>query len=188
MVQDHLLDGVRFKMPAPDLHLYSDTSRSGRGAHLLDCVVFGVWSEQEKLLHINLLEMTAMFLALQSFQEEVKGRRVPAMCDNSTVVAYINKQGGTVSRSFCSWLKSNYLKFFSSIKTKLAIKFCKKQFFFFLLKISLALKGLRFPPVNHLALRLNSETGMTLHLVMINRVRVVTLTKDNKAIFPMILP
>ena len=58
----------------------------------------GVWSAQEKLLHINLLEMKALFLALQAFQEDVAGHHVTAMCDNSTVVAYVNKQGGTVSR------------------------------------------------------------------------------------------
>ena len=100
MVWDHLLKGVRFRAPAPDLHLYSDASRSGWGA-LLDRVVSGVWSEWEKLLHISLLELKAMFLALQSFQE-VTGCRVTAMCDNSTVVAHVKKQGGTVSHSLCS--------------------------------------------------------------------------------------
>ena len=102
MVRDHLLMGVQFGTPAPDLHLYSDASRSGWGAHLLDRLVSGVWSDQEKLLHINLLEMKILFLALQSFQELVAGHHVTAMCDNSTVVAYVNKQGGTVSRSVCS--------------------------------------------------------------------------------------
>ena len=98
MVRDHLLVGVRFGTPAPYLHLYSDASSSGWGAHLLDQNVSRVWSAQEKLLHINLLEMKALFLALQAFQEDVAGRHVTAMCDNSTVVAYVNKQGGTVSR------------------------------------------------------------------------------------------
>ena len=84
-----------------DLHLYSDASSSGWGAHLLDQNVSGVWSAQEKLLHINLLEMKALFLGLQAFQEDVAGHYVTAMCDNSTVVAYVNKQGGTVSRSLC---------------------------------------------------------------------------------------
>ena len=51
MVRDHLLVGVRFGTPAPDLHLYSDASSSGWGAHLLDQNVSGVWSAQEKLLH-----------------------------------------------------------------------------------------------------------------------------------------
>ena len=62
MVRDHLLKGVRFWTPAPDLHLYSDASCSGWGAHLLGQHVFGVWSDQEKLLHISLLEMKALFL------------------------------------------------------------------------------------------------------------------------------
>ena len=61
MVKDHLLTGVRFGAPAPDLHLYSDASLSGWGAHLLDQNVPGVWSDQERLLHINLLEMKALF-------------------------------------------------------------------------------------------------------------------------------
>ena len=106
VVRDHLLKGVRFGTPAPDLHLYSDASWSGWGTHLLDRVASGVWSEQ-KLLHINLLEMKALFLALQSFQELVAGCRVAAMCDNSMVLAYINKQGGTVSRSL--WLLASQL-------------------------------------------------------------------------------
>ena len=41
MVRDHLLTGVRFGTPAPDLHLYSDTSCSGWGAHLLNQQVSG---------------------------------------------------------------------------------------------------------------------------------------------------
>ena len=40
-----------------------------------------------------------LFLA---FQEEVTGLRVVAMCNNSTVVACVNRQGGTVSHSLCS--------------------------------------------------------------------------------------
>ena len=51
-----------------------------------------VWSDQEKLLHINLLEMKALFLGLQAFREEVIGHHVTAMCDNTTVGAYLNKQ------------------------------------------------------------------------------------------------
>ena len=78
----------------------------------------GMWSEQEELLHINLLEMKAMFLALQSFWEEVTGRCVTAMCDNSTVVAYVNKQGGTVSRSLCS-LASLLLRWTESLDVHL---------------------------------------------------------------------
>ena len=122
MVRDHLLVGVRFGTPAPDLHLYSDASSSGWGAHLLDQNVPGVWSAQEKLLHINLLEMKALFLALQAFQEDVAGHHVTAMCDNSTVVAYVNKQGGTVSRPLCL-LTSRLLRWTESFDVHLEARY-----------------------------------------------------------------
>ena len=122
MVRDHLLVGVRFGTPAPDLHLYSDASSSGWGSHLLDQNVSGVWSAQEKLLHINLLEMKAMFLALQAFQEVVSGHHVTAMCDNSTVVAYVNKQGGTVSRPLCL-LTSRLLRWAESFDVHLEARY-----------------------------------------------------------------
>ena len=122
MVRDHLLVGVRFGTPAPDLHLYSDASSSGWGAHLLDQNVSGVWSAQEKLLHINLLEMKALFLALQAFQEDVAGHHVTAMCDNSTVVAYVNKQGGTVSRPLCL-LTSRLLRWTESFDVHLEARY-----------------------------------------------------------------
>ena len=122
MVKDHLFMGVRFGAPAPDLHLYSDASSSGWGAHLLDQNVSGVWSVQEKLLHINLLEMKALFLGLQAFQEDVAGHHVTAMCDNSTVVAYVNKQGGTVSRSLCL-LTSRLLRWTESFDVHLNARY-----------------------------------------------------------------
>ena len=122
MVRDHLLTGVRFGTPAPDLHLYSDASCSGWGAHLLGQHVSGVWSDQEKLLHINLLEMKALFLGLQAFREDVIGHHVTAMCDNSTVVTYINKQGGTVFRALCL-LASHLLRWTESFDVHLDARY-----------------------------------------------------------------
>ena len=122
MVRDHLLMGIRFGTPAPDLHLYSDTSCSGWGAHLLDQHMSRVWSDQEKLLHINLLEMKALFLGLQAFREDVIGHHVTAMCDNSTVVAYVNKQGGMVSRALCL-LTSRLLRWTESFDVHLDARY-----------------------------------------------------------------
>ena len=51
---------------------------------------------QEKRLHINVLE-----LALQSFKDPCPNQTVLVATDNSTVVAYINKQGGTHSTEMC---------------------------------------------------------------------------------------
>ena len=77
-------------------------------------------------MHISLLEMKAMFLALQSFREVVTGHRVTAMCDNSTVVAYVNKQGGTVSRSLCL-LASHLLRWTESLDIHLCAMYLPGQ-------------------------------------------------------------
>ena len=98
-VESRLLQGVPFGTLPLGLLLFTDASCAGWGAHLLDQRASGKWSEEEKMLHINLLEMKAVWLGLQSFQKIVTGHQVTVMCDNSTVVAYVSKQGGTHSRS-----------------------------------------------------------------------------------------
>ena len=111
MVKDYLLTGVRFGSPASDLHLYSDASCSRWGAHLLDQRVSGV---------------KALFLALQAFREDVIGHHVTVMCDNSTVVTYVNKQGGMVSRALCS-LTSRLLRWMESLDIHLDVRYLPGQ-------------------------------------------------------------
>ena len=55
----------------------------------------------EQAAHINWLELKAVLLALQHFKNQVSGKVVGIMSDNSSVVAYLNKQGGTVSQDLC---------------------------------------------------------------------------------------
>merc|ERR1712002_924426 len=83
------------------LVLSTDASRSGWGAVLPPHRVSGRWSREDSRLHINSLELHAVFLALQSFEDLVKGHSVLVRSDNMTVVAYINHQGGTHSLSLC---------------------------------------------------------------------------------------
>ena len=54
------------------------------------------------------------------------GCRVTAMCDNSTVVAYVNKQGGTVSHSLCS-LASQLLRWTESLDVHLDARYLPGQ-------------------------------------------------------------
>ena len=49
-----------------------------------------------------------------------------AMCDNSTVVAYVNKQGGTISRSLCS-LTSQLLRWTESLDIHLDARYLPGQ-------------------------------------------------------------
>ena len=71
-----------------------------------DCKMFDVanWEKQEKRLHINVLELKAVSLALRQFKDQCQNQTVLVATDNSTVVAYINKQGGTHSAEMCALL------------------------------------------------------------------------------------
>ena len=57
-----------------------------------------------KRLHINVLELKAVSLALRDFKDQCQNQTVLVATDNSTVVAYINKQGGTHSAEMCTLL------------------------------------------------------------------------------------
>ena len=57
-----------------------------------------------KRLHINVLELKAVSLALRDFKDQCQNQTVLVAMDNSTVVAYINKQGGTHSAEMCALL------------------------------------------------------------------------------------
>ena len=70
-VESRLLQGVPFGTLPPGLLLFTDAFCAGWGAHLLDQRASGKWSEEEKMLHINLLEVKAVWLGLQSFQKIV---------------------------------------------------------------------------------------------------------------------
>ena len=57
-----------------------------------------------KSLHMNVFELKAVSLALRSFKDQCQNQTVLVATDNSTVVAYINKQGGTHSAEMCALL------------------------------------------------------------------------------------
>ena len=96
-------------MRGADLHpkdhsiqLFTDASNEGWGAHLDQSSTKGLWSDREKRLHINILELKAVSLALRSFKDQCQNQIMLVATDNSTVVAYINKQGATHSAEMCT--------------------------------------------------------------------------------------
>ena len=86
------------------LQIFTDASEEGWGAHLENQVAQGLWSLPESKLHINYLELKAVFLALKQFQSMCSGNMVLIATDNTTVVAYINKEGGMKSGRLCALL------------------------------------------------------------------------------------
>ena len=77
---------------------FTDSSLVGWGAHLepLGLTAQGLWSVNEKCLHINNLELKAVSLALLRFATIVTGKTVQLATDNTTVVSYIRRQGGLI--------------------------------------------------------------------------------------------
>jgi ribonuclease HI len=83
--------------------MFTDASTHGWGAHMQDMELSGTWSIQKASLHINCLELKAIINALKSWIPFIKGSQVMVATDNTSVVAYINKQGGTHSRSLLTF-------------------------------------------------------------------------------------
>ena len=86
------------------LQIFTDASKEGWGAHLNELTARGSWSVPESKLHINYLELKAVFLALKEFQSLCVDKIVLVATDNTTVVAYINKEGGMRSGPLCALL------------------------------------------------------------------------------------
>lgn len=83
--------------------MHTDASLSGWGCTLSSGeVASGKWSASESLLHINYLEMKAIYFGLLCFSHVIKNYSLRIFSDNSTSVSYINKMGGTHSHSLCA--------------------------------------------------------------------------------------
>ena len=86
------------------LQMFTDASKEGWGTHLNELTARGSWSVPESKLHINYLELKADLLALKEFQDLCTDKIVLVATDNTTVVAYINKEGGMKSGPLCALL------------------------------------------------------------------------------------
>ena len=94
-----LTSGIPIRPFQADYTIFTDASSQGWGAHMGDSKVSGFWTRIDRKLHINCLELKAVIRALQHWAPLLQGHQVMIATDNSTVVSYINKQGGTRSHS-----------------------------------------------------------------------------------------
>lgn len=92
-----LTAGVPLGAVSSRITMTTDASLSGWGVTLMGRAVNGTWDPSRAEAHINVLELWAVFLALKHFQQFLQGQHVLIKTDNSTAVAYINRQGGTRS-------------------------------------------------------------------------------------------
>ena len=85
-------------------NIYRCIKRRVEHTHLNERTARGTWSLSESKLHINHLELKAVFLALKEFQVLCCNNIALVVTDNTTVVAYINKKWGMKSGSLCALL------------------------------------------------------------------------------------
>ena len=95
--RDNLRRGVPIGTIDVEYYLYTDSSTQGWGAHLQELTASGIWSQDQSQLHINVLELQAIWLGLRAFSQRVENARVALMSDNTSAVAYLRNQGGTKS-------------------------------------------------------------------------------------------
>ena len=115
--RSRLSKGISLRPKNPHLQLFSDASREGWGAVVGDMLLSGQWSDIQKKDHINILELKAIWLALQESLPVVRGKIVAVFSDNQTALAYIVKQGGTKSwslfnlvRDLIFWLEKHNIE------------------------------------------------------------------------------
>ena len=93
----HRVNGSLIHPPSCEMTITSDASKLGWGAACGLQTTKGSWSSQERSFHINILELKAAFLAIQSFLKHKANISIKLRLDNTTAVYYINNKGGTRS-------------------------------------------------------------------------------------------
>ncbi len=81
--------------------LTADTSLTGWEGILEGRSSQGLWKDHHLSWHTNRLKILAVFLALKNFLADLRGHHVLVHSDNTSVVSYINNQGGLRSRPLC---------------------------------------------------------------------------------------
>jgi ribonuclease HI len=97
----NLLKGLEFPPKKHTVIVTTDASLTAWGAHCGSQMVQGTWNPHQQAQHINLLELLAVWNALKAFLHIVKNQVVLVQTDNTSVLHYINKSGGTRSFLLC---------------------------------------------------------------------------------------
>ena len=99
--EERLQRGRHLFAQKPAFTIQSDASLEGWGGVLEGSTTRGLWSAGDRSLHINNLELMALFNCLKEFRHKIQGSTVLCQLDNSTAVWYLKKEGGTKSADLC---------------------------------------------------------------------------------------
>ena len=81
-----------------DMVIQTDASTTGWGGVLGDSSTGGHLTPVESLFHINYLEILAVLMTLKAFCNQIRGKHVHVLIDNTTAVATLNHMGTSHSR------------------------------------------------------------------------------------------
>ena len=95
--EGRLEEGISLALRSPYQMFWSDDSNLGWGATVTDQFASRVWLEGEISLSINHRELLAVERGLRALCACLEGRVVAVFSDNTTAVAYLRRQGGTLS-------------------------------------------------------------------------------------------
>lgn len=103
------------------LEIFTDASLSGWGAFCQGESTCGRWTIEESNIHINILELKAIYFGLKCFARDLSNCNILIRTDNSTALAYVNKMGSVqhpqlndLSRTIWKWCESRNLWIFAS--------------------------------------------------------------------------
>ena len=95
--EERLSRGCPIAPPHPMISMETDASIVGWGCRVGLSLSQGLWTLQERNLHINVLELRAIYRALSQNTPLLRGKVVALYGDNTTALAYIRHGGGTRS-------------------------------------------------------------------------------------------
>ena len=98
-------NGRSIAMKNPALVIETDASLLGWGARAGDESTGDMWSPQERMSHINVLELVGGTFAVQAFARNLRNAYVKLRMDNRSAVAYVNHMGGTKSPCLASYAR-----------------------------------------------------------------------------------
>ena len=90
----------------PNLTITTDTSKTGWGAVCGHISTGGHWSHMEAHNHINILELVAAYLGMQTFAKRKTNSHIRIKIDNTTAVSVINRMGTSHSTA-CNAIGKN---------------------------------------------------------------------------------
>lgn len=91
--QNILLSGNDIRNDKFQIEIFTDSSLTGWGSCCGNEKTHGFWSDSEKKLHINILELKAIFYGLKCFAGGLSNCSILVRCDNTTAISYVNRMG-----------------------------------------------------------------------------------------------